>query len=81
MCQNESCFPQPGGGVLLVETLLNEDRSGPLESQLYSINMLVQTEGKERTPAEYSSLLTAAGFREIEIKRTGKLYDAILGRK
>ncbi|XP_033001757.1 acetylserotonin O-methyltransferase [Lacerta agilis] len=70
-----------GGGVLLVETLLNEDRSGPLESQLYSINMLVQTEGKERTPAEYSSLLTAAGFREIEIKKTGKLYDAILGRK
>ncbi|XP_053167024.1 acetylserotonin O-methyltransferase isoform X2 [Hemicordylus capensis] len=72
---------RPGGGVLLIETLLNEDKSGPLESQLYSINMLVQTEGKERTPAEYSKLLTAAGFKEIGFKKTGKLYDAILGRK
>ncbi|XP_042316150.1 acetylserotonin O-methyltransferase [Sceloporus undulatus] len=72
---------KPGGGVLLIETLLNEDKSGPLESQLYSLNMLVQTEGKERTATEYGELLTAAGFQETEIKITGKLYDAILGRK
>ncbi|XP_065436823.1 acetylserotonin O-methyltransferase-like isoform X2 [Chrysemys picta bellii] len=72
---------KPGGGVLLVETLLNEDKTGPLETQLYSMNMLVQAEGKERTPAEYSKLLAAAGFREIQVKKTGKLYDAILGRK
>ncbi|KAM9566672.1 acetylserotonin O-methyltransferase isoform 2-T2 [Guaruba guarouba] len=72
---------KPGGGVLLVESLLNEDKSGPLETQLYSMNMLVQTEGKERTAAEYSKLLEAAGFGEIQVKRTGKLYDAVLGRK
>ncbi|XP_060625847.1 acetylserotonin O-methyltransferase [Anolis sagrei] len=72
---------KPGGGVLLVETLLNEDKSGPLESQLYSLNMLVQTEGKERTATEFTKLLIEAGFLETEIKRTGKLYDAILGRK
>uniref|UniRef100_A0A8D2L0A5 Acetylserotonin O-methyltransferase n=1 Tax=Varanus komodoensis TaxID=61221 RepID=A0A8D2L0A5_VARKO len=70
-----------GGAVLLVETLLNEDKSGPLESQLCSLNMLVQTEGKERTSTEYSKLLIAAGFKAIEIKKTGKLYDAVLGRK
>lgn len=67
--------------MLLVETLLNEDKTGPLEAQLFSLVMLVQTEGKERTPAQYSKLLTAAGFREIQVKKTGKLYDAILGRK
>ncbi|XP_051662808.1 acetylserotonin O-methyltransferase isoform X3 [Manacus candei] len=72
---------KPGGGVLLVESLLNEDKSGPLETQLYSMNMLVQTEGKERTAAEYSKLLEAAGFGVIQVKRTGKLYDAVLGRK
>uniref|UniRef100_A0A8C9FRW2 Acetylserotonin O-methyltransferase n=1 Tax=Pavo cristatus TaxID=9049 RepID=A0A8C9FRW2_PAVCR len=70
-----------GGGVLLVESLLSEDRSGPVETQLYSLNMLVQTEGKERTAAEYSELLGAAGFREVQVRRTGKLYDAVLGRK
>ncbi|KAM7177459.1 acetylserotonin O-methyltransferase-like isoform 2-T2 [Macrochelys suwanniensis] len=72
---------KPGGGVLLVETLLNEDKTGPLDAQLFSLLMLVQAEGKERTPTEYSKLLTAAGFREIQVKKTGKLYDAILGRK
>ncbi|NXP79711.1 ASMT methyltransferase, partial [Ramphastos sulfuratus] len=72
---------KPGGGVLLVESLLNEDKSGPLETQLYSMNMLVQTEGKEQTSVEYSKLLEAAGFGEIQVKRTGKLYDAVLGRK
>ncbi|NXC48980.1 ASMT methyltransferase, partial [Penelope pileata] len=72
---------RPGGGVLLVESLLREDRSGPVETQLYSMNMLVQTEGKERTAAEYSRLLERAGFREVQVKRTGKLYDAVLGRK
>ncbi|NWU77292.1 ASMT methyltransferase, partial [Onychorhynchus coronatus] len=72
---------KPGGGVLLVESLLNEDKSGPLETQLYSMNMLVQTEGKERTAAEYSKLLEEGGFGVIRVKRTGKLYDAVLGRK
>ncbi|XP_035748751.1 acetylserotonin O-methyltransferase isoform X2 [Egretta garzetta] len=76
---HKSC--KPGGGVLLVESLLNEDKSGPLETQLYSMNMLVQTEGKERTAAAYSKLLEAGGFREVQVKRTGKLYDAVLGRK
>ncbi|XP_075052593.1 acetylserotonin O-methyltransferase [Mixophyes fleayi] len=75
----QSC--RPGGGVLLVEALLNEDRSGPLTSQLYSLNMLVQTEGKERTPSEYTKLLTDSGFRDIQVNATGKIYDAILGRK
>ncbi|NXK88913.1 ASMT methyltransferase, partial [Formicarius rufipectus] len=72
---------KPGGAVLLVESLLDENKSGPLETLLFSMNMLVQTEGKERTAAEYSKLLEAAGFAVIEVKRTGKLYDAVLGRK
>ncbi|XP_073422041.1 acetylserotonin O-methyltransferase-like [Dendrobates tinctorius] len=75
----QSC--RPGGGVLLVEVLLNEDRSGPVIPQLYSLNMLVQTEGRERTPSEYTKLLTDSGFRDVQVKATGKLYDAILGRK
>ncbi|XP_066455968.1 acetylserotonin O-methyltransferase [Eleutherodactylus coqui] len=75
----QSC--KPGGGVLIVETLLNEDKSGPICSLVFSLRMLVQTEGKERTPSEYSKLLTDSGFRDIEVKVTGKLYDAILARK
>ncbi|XP_063811756.1 acetylserotonin O-methyltransferase-like [Pseudophryne corroboree] len=75
----QSC--RPGGGVLLLEVLLNEDKSGPLVSQLYSLKMLLQTEGRERTSSEYTKLLTDSGFRDIQVKVTGKLYDAILARK
>ncbi|KAG8450580.1 hypothetical protein GDO86_003011 [Hymenochirus boettgeri] len=60
----KSC--RSGGGVLIIEALLNEDRSGPLTSQSYSLNMLVQTEGKERTPSEYRKLLAESGFREFK---------------
>ncbi|XP_030642903.1 acetylserotonin O-methyltransferase [Chanos chanos] len=75
----QSC--RQGGGVLLVEALLNEDNSGPLTAQLYSLNMLVQTEGRERKGSEYVGLLTSAGFTDVQLQRTGKIYDAILARK
>ncbi|XP_072897989.1 acetylserotonin O-methyltransferase-like isoform X1 [Hemitrygon akajei] len=76
---NKAC--KPGSGVLVIEALLNEDRSGPITPQLYSLNMLVQTEGKERTASEYASLLESAGFKDVQVQRTGRIYDAILGRK
>ncbi|XP_056414799.1 acetylserotonin O-methyltransferase-like [Hyla sarda] len=75
----QSC--RSGGGVLIVEVLLNEDRSGPVISQMFSLNLLVMAEGKERTPSEYTKLLTDSGFRDIEVKATGNIYNAILGRK
>uniref|UniRef100_A0A3P9K259 Acetylserotonin O-methyltransferase n=1 Tax=Oryzias latipes TaxID=8090 RepID=A0A3P9K259_ORYLA len=75
----EAC--KPGGAVLLVEALLNEDGSGPLTVQLYSLNMLVQTEGRERTDAQYAALLTTAGFTNIQHCLTGKIYDAVMGYK
>nr|XP_020634158.1 acetylserotonin O-methyltransferase-like [Pogona vitticeps] len=71
---------RPGGGVLVIEMLLNEDRCGPFEAHLHSILMLVLTEGKERTPSEYKALYTAAGFKEVQHKK-GSRYSIILGRK
>ncbi|KAL2769050.1 acetylserotonin O-methyltransferase isoform 1, partial [Daubentonia madagascariensis] len=71
---------KPGGGVLVVESLLDEDRRGPLTTQLYSLNMLVQTEGQERTPTQYRTLLSSAGFQGFQFKKTGAIYDAILAR-
>ncbi|KAG9465180.1 hypothetical protein GDO78_018751 [Eleutherodactylus coqui] len=75
----QSC--KPGGAVLLVEAFLNEDKIGPINSLVFSLRMLVLTEGKERTPSEYTKLLMDSGFRDIEVKVTGKMFDAILGRK
>ncbi|XP_054576216.1 acetylserotonin O-methyltransferase [Eptesicus fuscus] len=73
---------KPGGGALVIESLLDADGRGPLTTQLYSLNMLVQTEGRERTPAQYRALLAAAGFADAQCRRTpGATYGAILARK
>ncbi|HUY12480.1 MAG TPA: class I SAM-dependent methyltransferase [Terriglobia bacterium] len=71
----------PGGGLLIAERLLNEDKTGPLPALLQSLNMLVCTEGKERTLAEYEELLRQAGFREIRGQKIGAPLDAILAVK
>ena len=70
-----------GGGVLIAEKILFEDKSGPMAGLLQSLHMLVCTEGKERTLAEYSRLLEQAGFRQISGVRTGAPVDAILAIK
>lgn len=70
-----------GGGVLLAEKLLNENKTSPTSAHLQSLNMLVCTEGKERTLSEYRTLLEKAGFREVQGRITGSPLDAILATK
>jgi acetylserotonin N-methyltransferase len=71
----------PGGGLLLGEKLLHEDKAAPTSAHLQSLNMLVCTEGKERTLGEYRRLLENAGFRDVQGKFTGSPLDAVLARK
>lgn len=70
-----------GGGLLLAEKLLDEDKTGPVSAQLQSLNMLVCTEGKERSLSEYRQLLESTGFRDVQGVRTGCPLDAIFARK
>jgi acetylserotonin N-methyltransferase len=70
-----------GGALLIVEKLLFDDKSGPTHVHMQSLNMLVCTEGKERTLNEYATLLREAGFSEVSGHHTGKPVDAVLGVK
>jgi len=70
-----------GGGLLIAEKLIDEDRSGPLSAHLQSLNMLIVTEGKERTVGEYESLLKRVGFAEVQASRTQSPVDAVLALK
>ena len=70
-----------GGAVLIAEKLLDSDKRGPVPAHMQSLNMLLCTEGRERTREEYRALLEDAGFTEVEAKETGTPLDAILGRK
>src|SRR5262249_28718812 len=70
-----------GGGLLIAEKILAPDKSGPASAHLQSLNMLVCTEGKERTLEEYRVLLGAAGFGEAQGQLTGAPLDAVLAIK
>jgi SAM-dependent methyltransferase len=55
-----------GGGIVISELLVNDDKTGPPPAALMSLNMLIETEGRNYTPAEYSSWLKDIGFIDTE---------------
>ena len=50
---------------MISELLVNDEKTGPPPAALMSLNMLVETEGRNYTPAEYSSWLDETGFIDI----------------
>jgi acetylserotonin O-methyltransferase len=70
-----------GGAVLIAEKLLAEDKLGPRWAHMQNLNMLTCTEGKERTLAEYQSLLSQVGFADIKGRTTDSPLDAVLAVK
>lgn len=68
----------PGGGLLVCEKLLKDDKTGPVSGLMQSLNMLVCTEGRERTLGEYTSLLERAGFTGVRAVVTDTPLDAVL---
>jgi acetylserotonin N-methyltransferase len=67
-----------GGGLLIAEKLLEP---GYVAAHMQSLNMLIGTEGRERSAAEYEALLRAAGFSKVESRVTGAYLDAVLAIK
>lgn len=65
----------PGCGLLVSEILLDEERKSPSRALLQALSM---TEGKQRSPTEYSDLLQKHGFTLKHINHTDNLLDAML---
>jgi acetylserotonin N-methyltransferase len=70
-----------GGALLIAEKLLEEDRAGPRWALMQHLNMLVCTEGRERTLSQYEELLRRAGFADVRGRRTDAPLDAVLALK
>lgn len=68
----------PGCAVLVAETIL--DGETPYAA-LQSLNMLVQTEGQERTKEQYADLLRQHGFGVIRAVQTSNFLDAFMACK
>ena len=70
-----------GGALLIAEKLINKDRVGPRWAHMQNLGMLLYTEGKERTLAEYQALLEQVGFADVEGSTTPSPLDAVLAIK
>ncbi|TCK26245.1 methyltransferase [Pseudonocardia endophytica] len=74
----------PRGGVVIIsELLVNDERSGPSPAALMSLNMLIETEGRNYTPSEYGRWLHDLGFRDIRTVwfEAPGANGAVIGRK
>ncbi|XP_029385761.1 putative bifunctional dTTP/UTP pyrophosphatase/methyltransferase protein isoform X3 [Echeneis naucrates] len=68
----------PGCAVLIAETML--DGQTPY-SALQSLNMLVQTEGRERTASKYAEMLRKHRFGKTHVVHTKNFLDAVISIK
>jgi len=73
---------RPGGRVVIIEVLPNDDRTGPPFPVFFALNMLLHTEhGDTFTLSEYTRWLTEAGFARIETADIGSHSPLIVGWK
>ncbi len=56
---------RPGGLIIISELLVNDERTGPPAAALMSLNMLIETEGRNYTPSEYGRWLSDLGFVDV----------------
>jgi len=71
----------PGGTIDLHEMLLNDDGAGPRTAAAFSVLMALGTQGQQFTFGQLESLLTEAGFADIECWSTSPLFSIVRGRK
>jgi ubiquinone/menaquinone biosynthesis C-methylase UbiE len=73
---------RPGGRVVIVDMIPNDERTGPPFALLFALNMLLNTEeGGTYTLAEYTEWLNEAGFGRVETADIGSHSPIIIGYK
>ncbi len=81
----EKCWQAlPSSGELIIsELLVNDDRTGPPAAALMSLNMLVETEGRNYTAAEYTAWLADLGAQDTRVVwfEAAGANGAVIGRK
>jgi hypothetical protein len=68
-----------GGRVLIVERLIPDEPADAVPALLSDVNMLINTGGRERTNAEYASLLAEAGLNIGTVQPVAFPYGIIEG--
>ena len=64
-----------GGGILIGEIIIDDDKRGPWQGLCYSMLMAsLCTAGRERSGKEYEELLTKHGFVDVQYKQNPILF-------
>jgi hypothetical protein len=71
----------PGGRIYLHEALLSDTRDAPLTVALFSMSMLLVSEGKQFSAGELRELLEECGFLDVSVTPTYGYYSLTMGRK
>ena len=66
--------------ILLVMERIVPEGNGKSDAKLFDINMLIMTEGRERTENEYRNLFSAAGFMLTRAVSTNSTISIVEGR-
>lgn len=74
---------EPGGDLWLVDMMLNEDRTAPAFSALFSITMMLTSpQGRVHTETQALHLLQSTGFDQVQcLKPDASPYWIVRGRK
>jgi ubiquinone/menaquinone biosynthesis C-methylase UbiE len=71
-----------GGKLAIIETIPNDERTGPPRCVLFALTMLLNTEfGDTYTLAEYTDWLTEAGFGRVATADIGSHSPLVIGFK
>jgi hypothetical protein len=72
---------QAGGRIIIHERPYNDARTGPLSIIAMTLPALLRGEGGRYSGGDYASMLSDAGFIDIEVKPTIGYWSLITGRK
>lgn len=73
---------KPGGKIIIVDMIANEERTGPPFALIFALNMLVATkDGGTYTFGEYNSWLHDAGFADVQTLDVGIHSPLIVATK
>jgi len=68
---------KPGGKIVLIEALLQEDPPGPLWTAHWTMTMALMMEGRQFHKSELIALLEDSGFTEVEVQDLLGYYSVI----
>lgn len=71
----------PGGVVLVMDRLYDDDKGGPVSAAVMNLLMHVETNGRHRSAAEFTALLEGAGFGSCEVRESGQDKHLVIGHK